>query len=131
MIQPVPARHTVLIVEDDEQLRKMYRFALTVAGFRVREAADGLAALASLEHEPASLLIVDLGLPDMSGQDLVKEIAAQAHTRNVPILVVTGSTQNLDQLDVECVLRKPVSPDILVQAVSKCLASHASDAGLD
>jgi two-component system, OmpR family, KDP operon response regulator KdpE len=131
MILPVPARHAVLIVEDDEQLRKMYRFALTVAGFRVREAADGLAALASLEHEPPSLLIVDLGLPDMSGQDVVKEIAAQAHTCNVPILVVTGSTQNLDQLDVDCVLRKPVSPDLLLQAVLKCLASHASDAGTD
>jgi two-component system, OmpR family, KDP operon response regulator KdpE len=131
MILPVPARHAVLIVEDDEQLRKMYRFALAVAGFRVREAAGGLAALASLEHEPPSLLILDLGLPDMSGQDVLKEIATQAQTRNVPILVVTGSTQNLDPLDVDCVLRKPVSPDVLLQAVLKCLASHASDGETD
>ena len=131
MILPVAARHAVLIVEDDEQLRKMYRFALAVAGFRVREAADGLAALASLEHEPPSLLILDLGLPDLSGQDVLKEIATHAQTCNVPILVVTGSTQNLDPLDVDCVLRKPVSPDVLLQAVLKCLASHASDAESD
>jgi CheY-like chemotaxis protein len=43
--------------------------------------------------------------------------------RNIPIVIVTGSTENLDRLNVDRVLRKPASPDELVEAVRKCLGS--------
>jgi CheY-like chemotaxis protein len=59
---------------------------------------------------------------------LLQDIAAQARGRKVPLLVVTGSTENLDRLDVDCVLRKPISPSDLVGAVLKCLGSGTSDA---
>jgi DNA-binding response OmpR family regulator len=120
------SRQALLVVEDDEELRKMYRSALAVAGFLVREAADGLSALTTLDREPVDLVVLDLGLPDISGLVIIQDIAAQAHTRHVPVLVVTGSTEKLDHLDVACVLRKPISPDALVTAVLKCLGSDVS-----
>jgi DNA-binding response OmpR family regulator len=120
------SRQALLVVEDDEELRKMYRSALAVAGFLVREAADGLSALTTLDREPVDLVVLDLGLPDISGLAIIQDIAAQAHTRHVPVLVVTGSTEKLDHLDVACVLRKPISPDALVTAVLKCLGSDVS-----
>jgi DNA-binding response OmpR family regulator len=119
-------RQTILIVEDDDELRRMYRFALALAHFDVREAGDGLDALQALERQAPDLIVLDLGLPDVSGHIVRQELAAQAHTRDIPILVVTGSTETLNQLDVACVLRKPVSPDGLVTAVKRCLASGSS-----
>jgi DNA-binding response OmpR family regulator len=125
----MPARQSVLIVENDEQLRGLYSTALTVAGFEVREAADGPSALTSLDREAVELVILDIGLIDSTGTDVVQEIAAQAHTRSVPLLIVTDSAEDLDELDLDCVLGKPATPDSLVRAVFRCLAVDAEPEG--
>jgi len=53
---------------------------------------------------------------------------SQPEARRTKILIVTGSIESLDHLDVSCVLQKPVSPDRLVEAVKDCLASGARGA---
>src|SRR5512132_513279 len=116
---------TVLVVEDDPALRRMYRTALTLAGFEVTEAGDGLAALHFLDNRAPDIVVLDLLLPTMSGLVVQQEIAAHAHTRQIPIVIVTGSDLSLDHVKVPCVLRKPVSPESLVDAVRSCLASGA------
>ena len=116
---------TVLVVEDDPALRRMYRTALALAGFDVVEADDGLAALHFLDHRSPDVVVLDLMLPTMSGLVVQQEIAAHAHTRSIPLVIVTGTDLSLDHLDVPCVLRKPVSPESLVDAVRACLASGA------
>ena len=115
----------MLIVEDDPALRRMYRTALTLAGYEIVEADDGLPALHFFENRAPDLVVLDLMLPTMSGLIVQQEIAAHAHTRNIPIVIVTGSALSLDHLDVPCVLRKPVSPEDLVEAVRKCLVTGA------
>jgi DNA-binding response OmpR family regulator len=122
----VGASETVLIVEDDADLRRMYRAALSLEGFEVIEAHDGLSALHILDQRTADIVILDLMLPTLDGFTVQQEIAAHAETRDIPILIVTGSTLPLDDLKVPCILRKPVSPDDLVGAVRRCLASGAS-----
>ena len=62
-------------------------------------------------------------LPGVSGVVVYQEIAAHAVTRNIPVVVITGSTMVEGELDVACFLRKPISPDRLVEAVRTCLAS--------
>jgi CheY-like chemotaxis protein len=57
-----------------------------------------------------------------------QEIAAQVVTRNIPIVVVTGSGLPVDETQVACVLRKPVMPDALVSAVRRCLHLGAGTA---
>ena len=121
-------RQRILVVEDDHALRRMYRTALAIAGFDVIEAEDGLSALRQIELDPPSLVVLDLMLPTVSGLIVQQEIAAHAHTRNIPIVIVTGSTQALGDVVVPCVLRKPVSPDRLIQAVQACLLSGAPSA---
>jgi two-component system alkaline phosphatase synthesis response regulator PhoP len=113
------------VVEDDPDLRRMYRTALTLARFEVQEASVGIDALRRLDQERPDLVVLDLLLPDISGVVIRQEIAAHAHTRNIPIVIVTGSSMDLASLDVSCVLRKPVSPDELVQTVRNCLTSGA------
>jgi DNA-binding response OmpR family regulator len=122
----VGARDTVLIVEDDPDTRRMYRAALSLAAFDVVEAQDGLSALHILDQRRADIVILDLMLPTVDGLSVQQEIAAHAGTRDIPILIVTGSTLPLDDVKVPCIMRKPVSPDELVAAVRRCLASGAS-----
>lgn len=105
----------------------MYRTALTLAGFDVQEAVDGLDALRRLEHQQVDLIVLDVLLPDISGISLRQEAAAHAHTRDIPIVIVTGSSMDLSSLDVACVLRKPVSPEQLIATVRRCLKAGRLD----
>ena len=114
---------TVLVVEDDPDLRRMFRMALGFAGYRVIEAADGLNALRLLDVEQPTAVVLDLGLPLVSGQTVRAEIAAHAHTRDIPVVIVTGQRGDHSKLDAACVLRKPLSPDRLVETVRSCIAS--------
>ena len=119
------SRKTVLIVEDDDDLRRMFRTALMIAGYDVEEASDGAAALYRLHHDPPAAIVLDLSLPTVSGFIVHQEVAAHAHTRQIPVVIVTGSSMNLDHLDVPCVLRKPVDPEKLVSTVRECLREQS------
>ena len=112
-----------MIVEDDHDLRRMFRTALTIDGFAVEEAGDGVAAIQRIHHDPPDLIVLDLSLPTVSGLIVHQEITAHAHTRHIPVVIVTGSTENLDHLNVPCILRKPVDPEKLAQSVRQCLES--------
>jgi DNA-binding response OmpR family regulator len=115
-------RTKVLIVEDHDDLRHIFRVVLALDGFDVDEARDGLDALHCIDRDPPDVVVLDINLPLVSGIAVREEIAAHAYTRHIPVLVVTGSDESFDGLDVESVLRKPVSPTELVRAVRKCLA---------
>jgi DNA-binding response OmpR family regulator len=119
-------RETVLVVEDDAALRRMYRAALGFAGYDVIEVHDGPAALLVLEQRTADIVILDLILPTLHGIAVQQEIAANASTRHIPVVIVTGSDMNLAGIDVPCILRKPISPEQLVTTVRTCLRSGAS-----
>jgi DNA-binding response OmpR family regulator len=114
-----------LIVDDDPEIRHMFRTALALSGYRVQEAADGLEALKLLDCDPPDLVVLDLGLPIVTGHEVRQEIAAQAYTRHIPIVVVTGSAVIPTTLDVACVLYKPVSVDQLVRTIRNCLEAKA------
>lgn len=120
--------HGVLIVEDDLLLSQLYKTALGMAGFTVRQAADGLQALREIDADPPELIVLDLSLPVVDGFAVRQEVAAHAHTRDIPIVIVTGSTRDLDAMNVPCVLRKPVSPDQLVATVRRCITAGAPGA---
>jgi CheY-like chemotaxis protein len=118
------ARRTLLVVEDDDELRRMYHTTLALAGFEVTEAANGMEALRRLDGwAPPDLILLDLIMPGISGHAVAQEVAAQAHLRHIPVMVVTGSAENVDYLDVACVMRKPVTADGLIEAVRLCLAT--------
>lgn len=100
----------------------MYRTALTLSGLDVHEAGDGLEALRHVEQSTPDIIVLDLVLPDIGDLAFRQEVAAHAHTRDIPVIIVTDSPDAGD-LDEPCVLRKPVSPDQLVSTVLGCLKS--------
>src|SRR4051812_37804086 len=85
------ARPTVLIVEDDDELRRMFRHALSFAGLEVLESRDGYSALHFIEQPPPTAIVLDLGLPLISGHVVLRDLAGRAATRHIPVIVVTGS----------------------------------------
>jgi DNA-binding response OmpR family regulator len=117
---------SILIVEDDAELRRVWRLALQLEGYEVEEAGDGISALRRLDNHPPDLVVLDLGLPALGGLSVQQEIAAQALTRSIAVVIVTGSDEDLSHVDVRCVLRKPIGPDKLVATVRGCMKSAAS-----
>ena len=121
---------TLLVVEDDLQLRRLFRTALNFAGYRVLEAGDGLEALRLLDTTTLDGVVLDLGLPLVPGQVVLQEVAARAHSHRVPVvIVVTGLPGPHDDLQATCVLKKPVSPDKLIATVRQCIVAGSSTHG--
>jgi CheY-like chemotaxis protein len=123
-------KQTILVVEDDEDLRHLFRTSLALAGYDVMEAGDGLEALQKLDQSPPDLVVLDIMLPQISGLVVRQELAAHALTRQIPVVIVTGTATDLDPTDASCILRKPVSPDQLVITVRDCLAAASAARGV-
>jgi DNA-binding response OmpR family regulator len=111
----------ILVVEDNDDIRGLFRLALALDGFEVIEARTGLDAIQLFETNPPDLVVLDLGLPDFDGFAVHQEIAAQSNGRHTPIIVVTSSPRDLSHLAIARVLRKPVMPDELVMTVRRYL----------
>jgi CheY-like chemotaxis protein len=119
----------ILIVEDNADLRRLFRMALSFAGYDVEEAGDGLEALRLVENQPPDLVVLDLVLRSLDGVSVQQELAARVFTRDIPVVIVTGSNIDTSMLDVACVLHKPVMPDVLVTTVARCLRAASPTAG--
>jgi two-component system response regulator RpaA len=119
----------ILVVEDNADLRRLFRTALSLAGYDVDEAADGIDALRIIETRVPHLVVLDLMLRSLDGRSVQQELAANVFTRDIPIVVVTGSALEVSGINVSCVLRKPVMPDQLVETVRHCLVRGVSGAG--
>lgn len=115
---------SVLIVEDDADLRYLFRLSLTLAGFSVREACDGYQALVALEEYSPDVVVLDLGLPRVSGFTVLDEIKARDDSTAPAVVVVTG-LDGVGRRDVTA-LRKPVEAAALVNAVRNALRHSGS-----
>ena len=112
----------ILVVEDDPQLRELYRNALRTAGYAVVAVEDGVDALRQIEYSMPALVVLDLALPRVGGRDVHRELKARPETRNIPVIVVTGTDMTgVDAKQFAYVLRKPCDPDRLVDAVDQCM----------
>ena len=121
-IRHLPPLSTVLVVEDDRDVREFYATALRLAGYSVVAVEDGLDALRWIDQHTPAIIVLDLNLIRVSGRDVQRELRAHAHTRHIPIVVVTGGdTSDLNAAELACVLHKPVTAVALVEAVMNCL----------
>lgn len=122
MLSSPGGKQTILVVEDDHALRELYRAILIAAGYAVVAVEDGIDALRYVDGHTPNLIVLDLALPRLRGQDVQRELASRADTRHIPIVVVTGTdTQDLRYTDFDRVLSKPVSSDTLLAAIERGL----------
>ena len=85
----------ILVVDDDKQIRAMLRRYLVEEGFRVSDAADGAAMRATLERDPADLVLLDLVMPGEDGLSLARYIRQRSA---VPIIMLTGKGDVIDRV---------------------------------
>ena len=90
---------TILLVEDDPDIRHLVSWKLIRAGLTVIEAADGFTALTHARQTPPDLVIVDVRMPKMSGLELCRELRTAPRTADVPIIMLTARArpQDLEQ----------------------------------
>ena len=117
---------SVLIVEDEPEIREMLNFSLTRAGFTVIEAATGEMALQRLDTDLPDILIVDWMLPGMSGVELAKRIRRDELTSALPLLMLTARSEETDVLKsfesgIDDYMSKPFSPKELVARIKALL----------
>jgi len=109
--------HTVLVVEDEEDLREMMRDALEMSGYAVVTAEDGQDALDKIDGiENLCLIILDLLMPVMNGWDFVERMRQRVELAAVPI-VVHSSAPAPPPAGVTRVLQKPLLFDRLISIV--------------
>jgi two-component system, OmpR family, phosphate regulon response regulator PhoB len=123
--------NTVLLVEDEPEIRDMLSFALGRAGFQVWEAATAEDATSRLEGVLPSLLIVDWMLPGMSGVELARRVRRDDHTSDLPIIMLTAKGEETDKLKsfdsgVDDYITKPFSPRELIARVKALLRRSGS-----
>jgi DNA-binding response OmpR family regulator len=114
-------RRRILIVEDDPAIRQLFRTELALAGFDVDTSNDGLSALHSIDETRPDLIVLDLSLPRVDGLDVIRELRASRYTWSIPVVVVTGSDHDLAAASPATTLRKPCSPEELLQVVNSQL----------
>ena len=113
----------VLIIDDDPQIRDVLRIALKQAGYEVSEAGDGAEGLAKARRGKADLIVLDIGLPEMDGLELCREIRAE---RETPILFLTARDDEIDrvlglELGGDDYVTKPFSPRELIARIRAIL----------
>jgi two-component system KDP operon response regulator KdpE len=113
----------VLVIDDEPPIRKLLRMGLSTQGYEILEAANGKVALEMLAQRPA-LIILDLGLPDVQGHELLRTI--RARDDGVPIVVLssrgdeTGKVQALD-LGADDYVTKPFGMEELLARLRAAL----------
>ena len=120
----------ILIVDDEPAIRTLITRALTRNGHRVREAADARAMLRELSRKKPDLVLLDLGLPDRDGLELIPQLHAAA----VAILVLTArddTAEKVSALDLgaDDYVTKPFDTDELLARVRNCLRHRRVAAG--
>ncbi|MGH8274745.1 MAG: phosphate regulon transcriptional regulator PhoB [Gammaproteobacteria bacterium] len=116
----------ILIVEDEEPIRRMLRLGLERAGFKVEETGDAQAARLAIADRPPDLVLLDWMLPGKSGMDFARELKTDDATRELPIIMVTARAEEENRvrgLDLGCddYVTKPFSPTELVARIRAVL----------
>lgn len=117
---------TILIVEDDDLLRDAFRLLLEDAGYQVLEAGSARQALDLTFDRFPALVVLDLGLPDGPGLDVVRAIRMDPDLKDTPVIALTGRVGESERracLEAGCdrYLAKPVAPSDLLRELPTLL----------
>ncbi len=129
------SRHTILVVDDEQDILQLLDFNLRQAGFDVLTAADGADALQIASRDLPDLIVLDLMLPGIEGNDVCRELKSRPETRRIPIIMLTAKAEEIDrvvgfELGADDYVTKPFSPRELVLRV-KAILRRSADAATE
>ena len=116
----------VLVVDDSATVRKFISVSLSMQGFKVVTACDGMDALEKLPSENVDLIITDLNMPNMDGFELIRSLRENPQYRDLPVIILsslndTVSKETGSKLGIESYVVKPFSLERIQYEVAKYL----------
>lgn len=122
----MPARRTILIVEDEKDLAELLRYNLERDNYSCACAMDGPSALVQLRQAKPDLIVLDRMLPGMSGDEVIAEVKRDPRTSSIPILMLTAKVEESDELvgfalGADDYVTKPFSMKLLLARISAIL----------
>ncbi|MFH0802838.1 MAG: response regulator transcription factor [bacterium] len=116
----------ILIVEDEEKIRKVINILVKSDEVAADEASDGMEALNKIKNNDYDLVILDLMLPVVDGMTILKDIRADSRTAALPVIVVSAKNLNQDLLDgfqggANYYITKPFEPKELIDSIELIL----------
>ncbi|HEU4559807.1 MAG TPA: response regulator [Longimicrobium sp.] len=128
------ARPLVLVVEDSDAIRTAFTILLEESGYTVAAAPTGTDAVRLAGERTPDLVLLDLGLPDISGLDVARRIKADPVTRNIPVVALTGRDDDAERqalLSAGCSAfwLKPVDTQALIRSLPGYIANTGAAEG--
>lgn len=123
------AARTVLVVDDDDDVREVTKFALEVlGGWRVLDAAGGAAALTVAQTHQPEVILLDVMMPGMDGPTTFRELQSDPRTSHIPVILLTAKVQVVQEQTHEeglaGVIAKPFDPRGLVNEIDRLLVAE-------
>jgi DNA-binding response OmpR family regulator len=116
----------ILIVEDDPSINDLLSDFLSDEGYQVTPRSNGRAALAELQKDSYDLMLLDMGLPDMTGNDVLQQMMKQA--LETPVIVVSANANQLQFREkVQAVVNKPFDLGQLLDAIQRSACSREKE----
>jgi len=117
----------ILIIEDDVDFRNLLRIHLSLAGYRLEVAEDGVEGGKALLERPPDLVLSDVNMPFLSGFELLALMRADQHTAAIPVILLSGRSDDdtvskAMKLGAADFLTKPVTLEELLGSIRTCLA---------
>ena len=122
-------RPLILVVEDQEELRRLYVEHLALSGFEVIEAANGEEAISHTSSHAPDVVLMDLSLPILDGWEATRRLKADSRTAHIPVVALTahdgsGELQRATRAGCDWFVPKPCPPDALITEVRRVLAGR-------
>jgi CheY-like chemotaxis protein len=117
---------SVMIVDDDEDIREIETIVLESHGYKVTAAKDGVDALQILKRKHVELILLDLMMPRMDGEQFLKALRASENA-DIPVVLMSGHSEASEiarKLSANGILRKPVDVDVLLKTVRRWARSR-------
>lgn len=118
----------VLVVDDDEPVRRLIRVNLELEGFEVEVATDGRECLTRVRSSAFDVITLDLVMPTLDGLSTAAQLRAAEHSRLIPLVLITGAVTprdrvRADEIGIDAVLAKPFQPSDVVDAVRRVIGT--------
>ena len=123
----------IVLADDSEDSREMYREYFAFVGFDVETAATGREILEKVRCHPPDIVVLDLSMPGLDGWTVCRVLKADQATKAIPIIVLTAHALDDSEASAKAAgadhyLRKPCLPEVLVGAVRFALSRQANEA---
>jgi two-component system phosphate regulon response regulator PhoB len=117
---------TILVVDDEEDIRELVRYNLTKGGFNVVTAASGEEGLSLAQEIKPCLIVLDIMLPGIDGLEVCRRLKSNAATRTIPVVIISALGEEKDvvaglELGADDYVSKPFSPGVLLARVKSVI----------